>query len=788
MPKNKVAPGKPGIPSTWTSSQKTGVGSSVEMNSRIWFTISHGIINEVYFPTVDMPNTRDMQFLVTDGKSFFCEEKRGCDSETKNIKLGVAGYEVINTCKKKQFQIKKRIFCNPYNSTLIQETEFIPLVKKDFRLFVLLAPHMNAKGSSNSGYIKNYKGLDLLTATRLKKYFITLCSNNPFSAMSCGYVGKSDGYLEVKKNKYLKNCYEQALDGNIALTGEIDLKRGNKFTLFLSFGHSFEEAAKTSKATFFHNQDHLLKKFIQGWEKVSNKIPKLSFINKEAQKLYRSSVMVLNVHLGKVAPGNVIASLSIPWGTDKGDQDLGGYHLIWPRDLVEISGGFIASGNQEEARLILHFLASIQEEDGHFAQCLWHTGKPYWNNIQMDETALPVILAGTLKEKKALKWLDPWPLVYKAVCYLIKNGPVTLQDRWEEDGGYTAFTLSTEIAALLVGADFFEEKGLIKEAKYIREIADYWNDSIERWTYATQTPLAKKIGVDGYFVRITPDNLNSNKTNEIIEVKNRPADHTFNPASEIISCDSLALVRFGLRGAKDPKILNTIKVIDHLLKEETKTGPTWRRYNEDGYGEHKNGDSFNGTGVGRGWPLLAAERAHYEIAAGNIKEAKRLLNAVIDQAGINYLIPEQIWDAKDIPKKFLFNGKPTRGAMPLVWAHAEYLKLVRSIQDKKIFDCPKQTFNRYIKKKSPSKISVWKPNHKIKEAPVDKVLRIVTFESCKISCLIGSQKIEEEMKGINCGVYYIDIASKLLKKSSSLRFFFIGHSKIKKKYFEIKII
>jgi len=282
---------------------------------------------------------------------------------------------------------------------LIQEVEFIPLVKKEFKLYVLLAPHIYGFGANNNGRVDIYKGEYYLNASRKHIHLALGCSTS-FKKLSCGYVGKSDGWTELKKNKHLKNTYSTALDGNIALTGEIDLKASkNKFTLALSFGTSFYEAAKEVRATFSHNNEHLMKKYIEGWELIIKKRPKVSYFNAEAKALYDSSVMVLNTHLGKIVPGNVIASLSIPWGSIKGDNDLGGYHLIWPRDLVEIAGGFLASGQNENARLILHFLSSVQEADGHFAQCLWHSGKPFWNNIQMDETALPVLLAGSLKEE-----------------------------------------------------------------------------------------------------------------------------------------------------------------------------------------------------------------------------------------------------------------------------------------------------------------------------------------------------------------------------------------------------
>jgi glucoamylase len=129
-------------------------------------------------------------------------------------------------------------------------------------------------------------------------------------------------------------------------------------------------------------------------------------------------------------------------------------------------------------------------------------------------------------------------------------------------------------------------------------------------------------------------------------------------------------------------------VIDALLKVETPSGPTWHRYNDDGYGEHEDGAPFDGTGIGRGWPLLTGERAHYELAAGRIEEAKRLLTTLESFANEGGLLPEQVWDSPDIPERELHFGRPSGSAMPLVWAHAEYLKLRRSLRDGRLFDLP----------------------------------------------------------------------------------------------------
>ena len=167
------------------------------------------------------------------------------------------------------------------------------------------------------------------------------------------------------------------------------------------------------------------------------------------------------------------------------------------------------------------------------------------------------------------------------------------------------------------------------------------------------------------------------------------------PQPRRVSPDALALVRFGLRAADDPRIRNTVKAIDHLLKVELPQGPLWHRYNGDGYGEHADGAPFNGVGIGRAWPLLAGERAHYELARGDRAEAERLLGALQGSASEGGLLPEQVWDTDDIPERELFRGRPSGSAMPLVWAHGEHVKLLRSLRDGRVFDMPPQVERRY---------------------------------------------------------------------------------------------
>ncbi len=266
----------------------------------------------------------------------------------------------------------------------------------------------------------------------------------------------------------------------------------------------------------------------------------------------------------------------------------------------------------------------------------------------------------------------------------------TQQDHWEEDPDYSPFTLAVEIVALLVAADLAEVNNEPGLAIFLRETADTWNSGIERWIYTGGGEIAKKVGVDGYYVRIAPPETAdaSSPSDGFVPIKNRPVGQSSLPASQIVSPDALALVRFGLRAPDDPRMLDTIRVTDALLRVETPFGPAWNRYNDDGYGEHEDGSPFDGTDVGRLWPLLTGERAHYELAAGNKQEADRLMQVMAAFANEGGMISEQIWDSRDIPERELFFGRPSGSAMPLVWAHAEYIKLLRSLRDGSVFDTP----------------------------------------------------------------------------------------------------
>lgn len=766
----RYAPGWPGIEPRWTSAAKTGVGTALNLHSRVWFTLSHGILNEVYFPRVDQACTRDMGLLVTNGRDFFSEEKRHCTFQALPLEPGVPAFELTNTCMQGRYRIHKEVLTDPWRNVVLQKVRFVPLIGKltDYRLYVLLASHLSSFGYGNTGWVGDYKGTPMLFAQRDSSALALGCSA-PWGKRSVGFAGFSDGWQDLEKNFQMTSEYDRAENGNVALTGEIDLAACNgEFILALGFGGIWSEAGQQVLSSLLTPYDTIRGQYVYHWHHWHKMLKKLDAKPRE-RDLYRASMTVLRIHESKDFLGGIIASLSIPWGFNKGDEDLGGYHLVWPRDLVENAGGLLAAGANDDALRVLNYLEATQEADGHWAQNMWLDGRPYWGGIQMDETAFPILLVDLLRREaphcfgEAQRW---WPMVRKAAAFVVANGPVTQQDRWEEDGGYSPFTLAVEVASLLAAADIADIVGERRQAAFLREMADAWNDSIERRTYAVGSDLARQVGVEGYYVRIAPPDSDgsSSPLQGFVPIKNRPAGMSDAQAIEIVSPDALALVRFGLRAADDPRILNTVKVIDALLRVRLPQGPCWYRYNNDGYGEHEDGSPFDGTGVGRAWPLLAGERAHYELAAGRPSSAEALLAVMENSTGDSRLIPEQVWDTNDIPERELFMGKPSGSAMPLVWAHAEYIKLRRSLLDGKIFDQPPQTVERYIVQKKSSDYFLWRFNNKPHSFPCGKKLRVLLMSPALVHWSFDKWSTSQDSDTIESGLalHYVDLPTEKL--------------------------
>lgn len=734
----RYAPGWPGIVPRWTSSAKQGVGTAIEAASRVWFTISHGILNEVYYPRVDQACIRDLGLIVTDGVSFFSEERRDTSSRVEWLSPGVPGFVLTNTCRRGRYRITKHVLADPRRDVVLQRIRLEvsqPTGALPLQVFVLLAPHLANEGAGNTGWVGTYKGTPMLFAQR-QSVALALAAAPSIGERSVGFVGASDGWQDLRLHSRLTRLYDRAENGNVALTGELVLAEDGEAVIALGFGTTPEEAGFHVRASLSDGFPGARTEFEHSWNVwhrqfgIGRTLPPVRAVQTAV------SAAVIRAHEEKGLPGGIIASLSIPWGNTKGDNDLGGYHLVWPRDLVETAGALTAIGAHGDARRVLDYLRTTQSADGSWPQNMWLDGRPYWHGVQLDETAFPIVLLDLLRRRGQLGADEAaayWPMTRAAACFLVQQGPATEQDRWEEDAGLSPFTLAVAIAALLIAADAADDAGEPTVATYLRETADAWNEVIDQCTFAVNTGLANRLGVDGYYVRIAPPETDAaSRVDGLVPIKNHVGSGGAVPAKDLVSPDALALVRFGLRAPDDRKILSTVRVIDALLKVELPQGPGWRRYNGDGYGEHADGEAFDGVGVGRVWPLLIGERAHYELAAGRISEAERLLDVFAACAGDGGLLPEQVWDAPDVPAHELLTGRPAGSAMPLVWAHAEFVKLVRSLSESGVFDRPEVTWRRYVVERVQARHACWRFNHKLRRVATGRILRVETRDAFRL--------------------------------------------------------
>jgi glucoamylase len=702
------APGAPGIPPTWTSSAKDVVGCSLGP-ARLWFTIGFGIVNEVYYPRVDIPQIRDLGFIVAGPDGFWSEVKRNQNYTLRHLAPGAPAIEI--THEHPRYRLQLRITPDPRRDVLVIECRLEPVASGgsggDLRLYLLAAPHLGATGYDNIARVERYRSRRVLMAEQgpfgLAIAAVDQRQADAFGRASAGYVGSSDGWQDFARNGAMSWQYQTAGPGNVALMGELP----QRCVVALGFGSSAESAATLAISSLIQRFENLLQQQIADWERWLAECSEHTVSMLDLPQAIRHqaviSAVVLRSHLDKIYPGAMVASLSIPWGHTSNQR--GGYHLVWPRDLVECAGAFLAFGAEAEARDTLRYLIATQNDDGHWNQNQWLGGEPYWQGVQLDETALPVLLATALDERDALRGIEVTDMVRRALGYIACTGPSSGQDRWEENEGINPFTLGVCIAALVAGAALLPAP----ECDWALALADFWNEQIEAWTTVSGTELARQYGVPGYYIRIAPPGIvtEAGASAAIVPIRNRIGDGGLR-GDQQIGTEFLQLVRFGLRRADDPIILGSLVLADALLRTDTPTGPVWHRYLGDGYGEHEDGRPFDGTGIGRGWPLLTGERGHYEIEAG--RDPLPYLAAMAAMASLGGMIPEQVWDAAPIPARFLYPGRPSGSAMPLAWAHAEFIKLLVSRYINRPFDRPRAMWQRYRGRRPLAAHAFWWPH------------------------------------------------------------------------------
>lgn len=722
-----TAPGGPGAASNWAPAKKSFLGTSASSTSRVYFTGYRSIITEVFYPTLDNPNNVDLQFLVGDAaKTFVDEEKiQSSYTATQPDKRSMAWATSVSNAAH-NWKIDKTIFVDPTRNTLVQRTTFTALNGKtvsDFNLYLLHNPSINDAGSGDTGKTTTAGGRTLLVAsksTRASAIGVTLPWKNVSgtSMASAAFVAVNDGWTDLLggvADKTMNFSYDTASNGNVAQMGWVDFGGSTatsiSFDVAVGFGATETEAINTANATLADNLTTLRSTYDNQWHTYNSS---LSTQGGTADDQYYLAAMSLKSIQDK-SNGAMIAGLGTPWGETADDtQNTGGYHLVWARDLFKFANALITAGDTGSASSAVSFLFNVQQQaSGRFPQNSQVNGVQYWPGTQMDEQAMPILLAYRLGSSV---YNPIWPKIKLAADFIVSNGPWTAQERWEETSGYSPSTIAAEIAGLVAASKIASENGDTTSAAKYMSAADYWQQNVSGWTYTNTGPL----GAGHYYMRINPSGKSGSGVGpQVYNPTNGPDSATnytigngggTHDQRKIIDGGFLELVRMGVKSASDGTILATIPVYDSSIKQTiTGKGDAWFRYNFDGYGEANDGSNYNGsTGRGRLWPIFTAERGMYEIAKSGLgSSGSTYLTTVKALSTPEGFVPEQVWNntasitsgvdggwQTTTPAGYT-PGSATKSMAPLSWAMGEYINLLASINAGKVIDIPQSVCGRY---------------------------------------------------------------------------------------------
>lgn len=752
-----VAPGAPGKASVWAYAGKTGIGTSYEAYSngvysdegetgkvsKVWFSLAQGVLTETMYGLIHESQIKDMQLVVI-GDGFVDLESKDTNAEISYLHTDDQGrplslaYKIITKDKEGLYEIEKHIFTNPDEDVLWVRLIFRS-ERDDVTPYLYLNPHIANTGSGDFARVDRKS----IHAFEGEKH-LTLLSSKNFKKVSTGFVGVSDGIDELKKSGSLVELYNTTgeVAGNVAVIANLENKVVYDFAI--GFGSDAKSSRGAASKTLIDGYANVLAKYngegeYVGWEDYLSRLPELQNLQNtstDGGKLINASAMVLKAQEDKTHAGALIASLSNPWGeTSSADNSGTGYKAVWPRDFYQCAMAFLAMGDFETPLTAFQYLPKVQVREntpmnngvtGWFMQKTHVDGTIEWISIQLDQTAMPIMLGwqlwnkGILSDEKAIEWYNK--MLKPAADFLVDGGqvdmdwnkitiapPKTQQERWEEQPGYSPSTTAAVISGLVAASEFAKIANDNAGASKYLQAADRYESQIEKTMFTTNGA----VGDGNYFVRISGNN-DPNDGGELIPNNGRPAmDERL-----IMDAGFLELVRYGVRSANAESILESVEELDMPREENLqvkymfdfngKQYPGWRRYGNDGYGEGvETGENYGQKSAGhrgRVWPFFTGERAHYELSKAkesgvvNIDELRNTYVTAMEHfANEGLMLPEQVWDGIGENLAGYKTGEGTNSATPLAWTHAEYIKMLRSLSDQNIWDRYTIVEERYSK-------------------------------------------------------------------------------------------
>jgi glucoamylase len=699
------APGAPGAIHTWAPADKHGFGTSHQLAGKAYFTLRAASLTEIYFPDLSTPSFRGLQFAVTDGATFL--DRETVDDDPRHIEPPAAGVtarvepvpgslayrQVTETAR---WRLTKMWLSDPARPTVLGQIRFESLTGAPLQLYMLADPAPGNDGNDDRGM----SGEDQLVA--FDDVGATVLATEPrLEATSSGYRGsESDPWEDLEADKSLGE-YDATEAGNVVQGARIPIDGSpgdQQATLAIGFGPDEASATGAAEVSLTGGFAAAETGFNAGWSEYLGSLedPPASVASDPGlRRLYEQSLLVLAASEDKTYRGASIAAPNMAWiwGTLELEEDRrfsGPYHLVWPRDLYHVATAQKVAGDDGGADRLLDYLWSVQKADGSFWQNTRVDRTPKWMTEQLDQTALPVVLAWWLGRTGATDWGH----IERAADYIAANGPESDQERWENQNGFSPNTIATEIAALICAADVARKHGAARKAKAYEQLADTWQELVESWTATHNGTYSPRP----YYLRVTKDaKPNVGTTYNLGDNFDRPVDQR-----EIVDNSFLGLVLFGVKPWNEQVVRNSLQVGDsasaYPLAVDTPSGTVWHRFTFDGYGEQADGGDWDlffddpaRQTRGRLWPLLSGERGEYELIAGN--DARPFLRTIANTANDGLMLPEQVWD--DQPPPGEVPGKGTRSATPLAWTHGQFVRLAWSIDAGKPVERPAIVACRY---------------------------------------------------------------------------------------------
>ncbi len=752
----------PGAPSYFDLARKDCVGTAATQGSKVWYTVAGGVLSDVYEPTIDNTDVSTLQYIVTDGATFTDLQARDMTYTVAADPTGMS-CTVTSTDAQHGFQLVTTYVTDPARDTVLMRTRLrdAPGSRASLaglHLYARLDAHVNGNGGggndnagANSGVIDASAGTPVpviystnTTTNAVNRDYAVptymalagvpddkFAKGKPAGApASVGYAGTaSDGLSQLDATRTLA-AYTSAPDGHVTATEDVTPGRSGSVTLALGFGRTQPQSVSVATASLSRPFGQVAAAYADGWARYDARLRPPAF----PERSYYLSANVVKASEDKTYPGAIVASLASPWGqsvpagalSNGKPSYFGSYREVFARDLYEAFAGLLADGDLPTARAATLFLFDRQQlPDGAMPRNSLVNGKaaPDTGGNQLDETSYPILMAylSGLGGDDAL-WQGH---VRPAADYLVANGPATGVERWEEQSGYSPSTIAAEIAGLTAASAIAARHGDAARARLYQATADDFQRNVKSWTVTTTGPDGPR-----YFIRLSK----TGDPNAAISYGLGNGGPTLDQRA-VLDGGFQELVRLGELPAADPDVRASLAVIDSHIAVSTPSGTGYYRYGNsatagsaDGYGDcyQPSQDSCpttgtpwapTGTGTGHLWPVLSGERAESDIAAGDSRGARALLDAMTRFSSGVGLVPEQAWENPDLAASpygsdpatasiGFTDGKAAGSASPLTWAQAQEVRLIASLGSGRDVDTPAITTSRYVTHGAPGTLPV----------------------------------------------------------------------------------